>query len=583
MAVEDRRQADVPSGVARAGRLVSVPLLAGLALSGHGALHSFTDQASRSVEIESTAATILFALGHLGFSFPHVHLATASWGLSAPTRLGLGALGLVGLVALVAITVLVWRRPDPRQLVLGSLAAIVVFMATGKVLSPQYLIWAIPLFALAAAGATERLPARSAAAMILTFVDFPRHFHDLGLPADAVACGDGASQSPLADGTRARLQGARRRSGCPHRSSSAHQARLRTGPPAPLANPGQPLADRPLPAGLIRVLRRRPKPAMTLISGRIFPPPGRHGPNFNPSGPRARRFSALVCRGRKYETARRRHMSVHVHEEAFTETALVSRGFTLADSLAHRGLAEERPSLARDHHAPPAGGHRRPGAHARLRDYRDRRRIPRRDTSSMLATSRCSRSASPSGSSCPGPQPLPRRQPASRSRLDRRARADHSDGHAWSWAILLGISATGVRHVTIPKLALFWVLTIALLLLLRSAASLWPGARLVRPQRARRRAAGPDRGGRAAHPAPSRVRDQHRRLRRQRAGRARPGNGADGRAVARPRPDDPRRRRARRADRAARDRPRDLHARRKGDPRWPRRCARSPTSRSIST
>jgi len=43
----------------------------------------------------------------------------------------------------------------------------------------------------------------------------------------------------------------------------------------------------------------------------------------------------------------------------------------------------------------------------------------------------------------------------------------------WSWAILLGISATGVRHVTIPKLALFWALTIVFLLLLRSTARFW--------------------------------------------------------------------------------------------------------------
>lgn len=43
----------------------------------------------------------------------------------------------------------------------------------------------------------------------------------------------------------------------------------------------------------------------------------------------------------------------------------------------------------------------------------------------------------------------------------------------WSWAILLGISATGVRHVTIPKLSLFWGLTISLLLVLRSATRFW--------------------------------------------------------------------------------------------------------------
>lgn len=43
----------------------------------------------------------------------------------------------------------------------------------------------------------------------------------------------------------------------------------------------------------------------------------------------------------------------------------------------------------------------------------------------------------------------------------------------WSWAILMGISATGIRHVTLPKLALFWALTIVLLLSLRSVARFW--------------------------------------------------------------------------------------------------------------
>lgn len=43
----------------------------------------------------------------------------------------------------------------------------------------------------------------------------------------------------------------------------------------------------------------------------------------------------------------------------------------------------------------------------------------------------------------------------------------------WSWAILIAISTTGVRHVTIPKLTLFWGLTIVLLLLLRSATRYW--------------------------------------------------------------------------------------------------------------
>ena len=43
----------------------------------------------------------------------------------------------------------------------------------------------------------------------------------------------------------------------------------------------------------------------------------------------------------------------------------------------------------------------------------------------------------------------------------------------WSWAILLAISMTGIRPVGIPKLAVFWGLTIVFLLVLRSATRFW--------------------------------------------------------------------------------------------------------------
>lgn len=43
----------------------------------------------------------------------------------------------------------------------------------------------------------------------------------------------------------------------------------------------------------------------------------------------------------------------------------------------------------------------------------------------------------------------------------------------WSWIILLGVSMTGIRPVGIPKLAVFWGLTIVLLLFLRSGSRFW--------------------------------------------------------------------------------------------------------------
>jgi uncharacterized membrane protein len=155
-------------------------LLVGLVVSGHGALHSLNGQLGRSPEIESTAASIIFTLGHLGFSYPHVDVTAGSWSLSAPEGgLVSGLLDVAALAALAAIALFAWRRPDPRALVLGSLTAVLVFIATGKVLSPQYLIWVIPLFGLAAAWRMRALAGAIGAAMLLTFIMFPIHFHDV--------------------------------------------------------------------------------------------------------------------------------------------------------------------------------------------------------------------------------------------------------------------------------------------------------------------------------------------------------------------------------------------------------------------
>ena len=160
--------------------VVAAAVLAGIIVSLHGMIHSLTYQVTRPVEIESAAASALYTMGHLGFTFPHVVVAARSWGLAAPYAGVVAAvLELVGIAALGVIAVRTARRPDPQELVIGSLAALLVFMCAGKVLSPQYVIWAIPLFALAVAWRRWALAATAGAAMILTFAEFPSHFHDI--------------------------------------------------------------------------------------------------------------------------------------------------------------------------------------------------------------------------------------------------------------------------------------------------------------------------------------------------------------------------------------------------------------------
>ena len=82
---------------------------------------------------------------------------------------------LVGLVALLAARV----GRTPRELVLASLAGTIAFALFGKVLSPQFVIWALPLGALAFAWRSHALAAAIGAAAVLTQIEFPAHYFDV--------------------------------------------------------------------------------------------------------------------------------------------------------------------------------------------------------------------------------------------------------------------------------------------------------------------------------------------------------------------------------------------------------------------
>ena len=62
---------------------------------------------------------------------------------------------------------------------LASLAATVAFACLGKVLSPQFLIWVIPLLALALAWRMPALAALSALAVVLTLIEFPGLYREV--------------------------------------------------------------------------------------------------------------------------------------------------------------------------------------------------------------------------------------------------------------------------------------------------------------------------------------------------------------------------------------------------------------------
>ena len=105
----------------------------------------------RPLHVESLGGSILLASHRLGAYEPTIYLSFgASWDLAGPAARAFALLGsLVEAVALIVVFVLFARGPrGPRELLLAVAAAVVGFVAFGKVLSPQYLVWvaaAVPL------------------------------------------------------------------------------------------------------------------------------------------------------------------------------------------------------------------------------------------------------------------------------------------------------------------------------------------------------------------------------------------------------------------------------------------------------
>jgi hypothetical protein len=174
-----------------------VALIAGVAVaaSPSGAVDALRYQTDRPVQIESLPSLGIRLVDSLGGAAPMRVSSFKSDGLEHPAGDALAAASMllgVGAVALLAVAAA--RRRDERALVLCSLGAVAAFATFGKVLSPQYLMWTLPLGALALAWRYRALTAAVGLATVLTFVEFPARYFDLrdgaGFPLAVVAVRD---------------------------------------------------------------------------------------------------------------------------------------------------------------------------------------------------------------------------------------------------------------------------------------------------------------------------------------------------------------------------------------------------------
>lgn len=132
---------------AATGFLIAAPFL----VTGPGGLrHALTIQTSRGLHIESLGGSLLAAADRLGLYSAHV-VSGFAFELDGSLPDAVATLAtLVQVAAVVAVWSLYRRGPSSgRRLVLAAAASVAAFAAFGKILSPQFLIWLIPLVPLA--------------------------------------------------------------------------------------------------------------------------------------------------------------------------------------------------------------------------------------------------------------------------------------------------------------------------------------------------------------------------------------------------------------------------------------------------
>jgi Glycosyltransferase family 87 len=176
-----RREAAVCGGLLLA--VIAAVFVPFLALAPHGVWDSVWNQASRPLQIESLGAALLLAGHHvfgIGLTMDSSHGSQNLAG-GAPDALAV-TLTFLQAAALIAVWILFARGPATRErLLLASAAALVAFVALGKVLSPQFLIWLIPVVPLVRGRRGLTASLLLAAALVVTQLWFPYRYWDLAL------------------------------------------------------------------------------------------------------------------------------------------------------------------------------------------------------------------------------------------------------------------------------------------------------------------------------------------------------------------------------------------------------------------
>lgn len=179
----------VPLLVIGAGRRAGVRAVAGfvaacaavfapfLVLAPHGVVASVQDQLGRHLQVETPVASAALLAHSFGVLDVGLVSEAHTYGLGGSSGL---ALAVVTSVAFLAALCMIWANA-PRLLrsdegvVLAWAATLCVAVVLGRVLSPQYLVWLLPVVPLVG----KRASLLFAGSLVLTNVWYPVHYLDV--------------------------------------------------------------------------------------------------------------------------------------------------------------------------------------------------------------------------------------------------------------------------------------------------------------------------------------------------------------------------------------------------------------------
>jgi hypothetical protein len=169
--------------------VLAVIVLPFAVLSPGGVWDGFTRQAGRPLQIESLGSGFLL-VGHQLFGLDIA--MDSSHGSQNLAGRGAAFLAVASSVLQAAVLLAIWvwaaRGPASRErLLTASAAAVCAFVAFGKVLSPQFLIWLVPLVPLVRGRRGLAASGLLAAALVATQLWFPYRYWDLALEFDRAA------------------------------------------------------------------------------------------------------------------------------------------------------------------------------------------------------------------------------------------------------------------------------------------------------------------------------------------------------------------------------------------------------------